>query len=221
MVWHIATFIIGLTALRPLQGCSKMAESGISTMELVIIIVIIAIVPIVNVAIYKTRYKRVSSDKAMVIYGRMMPGSERGYEVLSDGGKFIIPIVEECMFLDLKPRSAKFELRSVKAQLKDRRWGRASGRVDYTYRVTKDAYKLMTAAEHLLGLDPADVSRMVEGYVEAALRAWMACGEFPASREDQEVYERKMMELLQTDLNNIGMELVHLEMDKLKLIEGG
>ncbi len=198
-----------------------MAESGISTVELVIVLILVAIVPIVTIAFYKTRYKKVPFDKAMVIYGRMAPSGNRGYVILSGGGKFIVPIVEEYQILDLSPRSAKMELRSVKIQVGDRMWGRASGAVTYSYSVFSDEPGLCTAAEHLLGLDMAEVSRMVEGYVEAAFKSFMASCPFPTSREGQELYVKKSTQFIRTDLLNIGIEVSDFNIDRLRLVEGG
>jgi len=197
-----------------------MTGSGLSTAGLVLVVVMLAIVPLVTVVIFKTRFKRVPLDKAMVVYGHYMPGSCRGYMVIVGGAKFITPISEEYAVLDLSPRTAELELRSATVRLNDGR-GRASGKIRYSYRVRAEEAVLDTAAEHLTGLDPAEVSRMVEGYVEAAFKAFIASCPFPTSPDERRSFTDRFLVFNKSDLWNVGVGLDSMDIDGLRLVGGG
>ena len=74
--------------------------------SIVIVTVIIMVAIMAVILVYAARYKKVPPDKAMVVYGRkMQPGVKIGYQVISGGGKFILPVIEAYEFLLLDVRT--------------------------------------------------------------------------------------------------------------------
>lgn len=64
------------------------------TDEVVLIMAVLMVGAILSMmVIYASRYKKVPPNKAMVVYGRRMGPGGQGYQVISGGGKFIIPII--------------------------------------------------------------------------------------------------------------------------------
>ena len=64
----------------------------------------VILVFIIMIAVYASRYKKVPPDQAMVVYGKA--GSKgRAYDIVTGGGKFILPIVQAYAFMPLDVRT--------------------------------------------------------------------------------------------------------------------
>ena len=139
--------------------------------ETVLMVTIIQVLAILSVLlVYATRYKKVPPDRAMVVYGRQMhPGVKIGYAVISGGGRFLLPVIEETAVLDLAVREVVMELDNVRT---DPGEGSRPVRVKLSvlYRISSDREELYLAAQNLLGRTPQDVKRMVQMVVEGSVR---------------------------------------------------
>ena len=82
--------------------------------EAIIAIVILMVAMLAMIVIYAARYKKVPPNKAMVIYGRKTRQGGPGYQVISGGGKFIIPIIESYDLISIAVRTLTFNLQDIK-----------------------------------------------------------------------------------------------------------
>ena len=60
---------------------------------------------------FVTRYKRCPSDRILVIYGRV--GEGRSARCMHGGAAFVLPIVQDYQFLDLRPMSIDIQLNNA------------------------------------------------------------------------------------------------------------
>ncbi len=191
-------------------------SGGASPESLVVATVIILIVPIFMILIYATCYKKVPPDKAMVVYGRRMPGG-RGYKIISGGGKFILPVIESYELLDLSAKVCEVDLKGVKAGGPNQQQ-RVSISTSTTYKVSSDPALLDAAVEHLLHVPEAELRKMVQGVMEGAVRGM--CAELTA---DQIEYDRdevamRINQRASADLNNLGIEIRSFAVKDVELI---
>lgn len=158
-------------------------------------------------AVYATRYKKVPPDKAMVVYGRKMhPRSNIGYQVLSGGGKFILPIIENTDMLDLGVKEVVLELDNVRT---DPYEGSVPVRVKLTvlYKISSEHNALMYAAECLMGKTEEEIKRIVEVVIEGTLRS-IAATMTPRSIDlEREVVGVKVGVLAIHELLQVGIEI--------------
>jgi uncharacterized membrane protein YqiK len=169
--------------------------------------------------IFFNRLKKVPPGKAMVVYGKRNPGGT-GYSIIPDTGprpsEFINPIIEAFEFLHLGERiididldnvlcNAAGETRKVKLQ--------ANAKV----KISESPNGLRIAAEYLLGKPDDDIDwiarRVIEGHICQHLASAM-----PEDVEaDLESVAQRIMEVVQFDLLNIGMEMTSFTVDNFKI----
>ena len=168
-------------------------------------------------AVYASRYKKVPPDKAMVVYGRKMhPGSNIGYQVLSGGGKFLLPVIEDTDFLDLGVKEVVLELDNVRT---DPNEGSSSVRVKLTalYKISSERNAMVSAAECLLGKTEEEVKRMVEVVIDGTLRS-IATTMTPRSIDlEREAVGVKVEVSALQDLHKIGIEIRALAIIRVHL----
>lgn len=176
--------------------------------ETVVIVVLVQTFAILAVLlVYASRYKRVAPDKAMVVYGRQMrPGTKIGYRVVTGGGKFILPIIEETRYMDLGIKETVLEVDNLRT---DPNKDAALIRLKLTawYRISDERYTIDTACEHLLEKTPEDIKRIIEVNVRGHIRGIVA----NMTARDVDLHRDQVEEIFQTqaapDLLNIGIEV--------------
>jgi flotillin len=178
------------------------------TNEATVLVVIIQTLAILSVLfVYASRYKRVSPDKAMVVYGRQMhPGVKIGFMVISGGGKFILPIIEEVQHMDLGLKETVMELDHVRTAPGQ---GSVPVRVVLAlmYRVSSDKEGVYKAAVNLLGKTNEDIKRMVEVVVEGTVRE-TATDYSPRDLDvEREGFGTRVGSLVAQDLHELGIEV--------------
>jgi len=175
------------------------------TLFLILAIVMVVVAMTAPILIYATRYKKVPPDKAMVVFGRQMPGG-RGYVVVSGGGKFIIPIIESYEMLDLSAKVCDIELKGLTTG-----GGTLGERISIststTYKVSSEAASLNTAAEHLLHVPDEEIRKMVQGILEGHIRGMVAALTYDQIEHDRDETARKIYTMASMDLRNLGLEI--------------
>ncbi len=177
--------------------------------EIVVIVTVIYLLAILSVLfVYASRYKRVAPDKAMVVYGRQMgPGIKIGYKMITGGGKFILPIIEETRFMDLGLKDMVLEVDDLRTDPK----GEALSvrlKVVALYRVSGKPDALRMACEHLLEKTPEDIKRMTKVMIEGHLRGIVATMTAQDLDVRQDEVERVFQVQAAIDLLNVGIEVL-------------
>jgi len=170
--------------------------------------------------VYASRYRKVPPDRAMVVYGRQMhPGVKIGYQVISGGGKFILPIIEDTKFMDLGLKEVVLDLDNLRT---DPTKGASPVRVNIAvlYRISAEPSALHVACEYLLAKTSEDVKRMVEAVVQGCIRgiaAKMSPSDIDLNRDE---VEEKLKASAWQDLLNMGIEIKALAIIRVHL-KGG
>jgi len=158
-------------------------------------------------AIYASRYRKVPPDKAMVIYGRRMnPRTRIGYQVITGGGKFLLPIIEDLKYMDLGLKEVILELDNVRT---DPTKGSSPVRINITvlYRISDRPSVLHIACEHLLDKTDEDIRRIVEVNVEGHARGIAATMTPKDIDMDRDEVENKLRSSTWIELLNMGIEI--------------
>lgn len=182
----------------------------------IIVFTVQALAVLAALFVYATRYRKVPPDRAMVVYGRAMrPGSRTGYRVQSGGGKFLLPIVEDAMELDVGVKALLKELDNVKTD-PDRGGSKVRISLICLYKASTEPSSLRVGVEHLLGKSQEDIKRMVEVCLEGAVRTIafsMSPREIDLGREDLSL---KVRQGAGAELLNIGIEVMSLAIVDLR-----
>ena len=179
------------------------AEAASIAGVLVVLLMVITILALV--LIFASRYKKVPPNKAMVVYGRNM-GRGRGYLIITGGGKFIMPIVEQYAFLPLDVRTLEFDLDDAAV---DTAGGpkRARVKASAMFKIGSDAAVLDVAAEHLLGKPDDEIDRIARDILEGGLREMLASMDFEKLRTDRDAVALEIQQRTCSTLKNMGLEV--------------
>src|SRR6267143_2568887 len=172
------------------------------------------IVFIAGFTIYARRYKRVPPNQAMVVFGSRK--AEKGYQVITGGGKFIVPVVEQVAFLDLALQTIELTVPAVITR---------SG-VPLTVecvaqiKVSNERTNLTVASVQLLGKTADQVARLAEATIMGQVRGVCATLEVEAINSDREALATKIREVAVPELGNMGLEIISLQVRDISDTQG-
>jgi flotillin len=178
-----------------------------ASLILLLPMIIMLVAMLAVLAVYASRYKKVPPDKAMVIYGRKMhPRAMIGYMILSGGGKFLLPIVEDVKYMDLGLKQVVLELDNLRT---DPSKGAEKVRINLValYKISGDRSALPVACEHLLDKTAEDIKRMTEVMIEGHFRGIAATMTAEQIDRNRTEVEDKLRLMAWHDLLNIGIDI--------------
>jgi len=176
-----------------------------SSLTIVIIVAIAALFAMLIV--YAARYKKVPPDKAMVVYGRKMkPGVKIGYQVISGGGKFIIPVIESFEFLPLDVRTLDVNVNDIVTDVVTS-GAKMNIRSVTQVKVSSEKNALYVAAEHLLHKSNAEINEIAMKTLEGHVRGVCATMTIESINSDREAISSRIQTQASGDLLNMGIEI--------------
>jgi len=167
------------------------------------IVIIAAIMVIVLISILTSRYKRCPSDKILVVYGKTGGASAK---CVHGGGAFIIPVIQDYAYLDLKPISIEANLKSALS--------RQNIRVDvpcrFTIAISTEPETMNAAAERLLGLTPSQIQELAQDMLFGQLRLVIATMTIEEINSDRDKFLDNISQNVDTELRKIGLKLINV-----------
>lgn len=173
--------------------------------------VLIAFVVTIIVAIYviAARYKRCPSDKILVVYGRTGGASAK---CIHGGGAFIIPVIQDYAYLDLKPLSIEANLTNALS--------RQNIRVDvpcrFTIAISADEDTMNAAAERLLGLHYEDIQELAKDILFGQLRLVIATMTIEEINSDRDKFLENISMNVDSELKKIGLKLINVNVTDIR-----
>lgn len=174
-----------------------------------IIVVVAVIVGFVSFFALISRYKRCPSDKILVIYGRTGGASAK---CIHGGGAFILPVIQDYAYLDLKPISIEANLTNALS--------RQNIRVDvpcrFTIGISTEADSMNNAAERLLGLAPNEIQELSKDILFGQLRLVIATMTIEEINSDRDKFLDNISKNVDTELKKIGLKLINVNVTDIK-----
>jgi flotillin len=191
-----------------------MADEGV----LLVVIVAFFLIIIQTFVIYARRYQRVGPDQAMVVYGRKR--GDLGFQVVTSGGRFILPIVETVRFLSLEIRTQRVVVENVITRSGVPLTVDLVGQV----RISNDPALLSRSAALLLSKTGDQVLAMTQPIIESSARAVCATLEVEQVNADRDAVSTRIREGARPALDELGIEIVSLTVrdisDNVGYLEG-
>ena len=182
-----------------------MASAGSGTAVIAIGGIVIAVMA--NILIYATRYKKVPPNKAMVVFGRMQMRTRKGYQIITGGGKFILPILEEIAFLSLEARPLRIEMNDVRVDARNTKASIAL-KTNSVVRISSDPRILDVASKNLLGKSENDINKIAMNIIEGPVRNVCAHTTLEEIRDNFPQVSSTISATANEDLNKVGLEMV-------------
>ena len=156
---------------------------------------------------YASRYKKVPPDKAMVVYGRKISSKhKRGYQVISGGGKFIMPVIESYEFLPLDVRTLDVNVRDIVTDVVSS-GAKVNIKCVTQIKISSDTASLHTAAEHLLHKSDHEINEIAMKTLEGHVRGVCATMTIEEINSDRDKISLKIQNMAAKDLMNMGIEI--------------
>ncbi|MBI4416767.1 MAG: hypothetical protein HY557_07280 [Euryarchaeota archaeon] len=175
-------------------------------LEVILIVLGIVVGIFLVFAIYASRYKKVPPDKAMVVYGRKVREGRVGYQVITGGGKFIVPIVEAYEFLPLDVRTLDVVVTDIVTDVRQS-GAKMNIRAVAQVRISDDAATLRTAATQLLHKRDPEINEIALKTLEGHVRGICATLTIEQINSERDAIASQIQGLAANDLKNIGMEI--------------
>ena len=185
----------------------------------VVVVLLLVMAFIAPVSIYANRYKKVPPDKAMVVYGRRRAAGERGYEVISGGGKFIVPIVESYEYLPLDVRTLEINVDEIVTDVKQS-GAKINIKSVTQVKVSSSEADLKTAAENLLHKSDPEINEIAMKTLEGHVRGVCATMTVEAVNSDRDEISRKIQNQAAQDLKNMGIEIRSFVIKEIEDVHG-
>ena len=178
-------------------------------MELLYLIGLIVFLFFSTLIIILSRYKKCSSDKILVVYGKLgkdNEGNERSSRCIHGGATFIWPVIQSYEFLDLTPISINVDLRNALSK--------QNIRVDvpsrFTVGISTEPGVMQNAAERLLGLNMNEVQALSSDIILGQLRLVIATMTIEEINGDRDKFLVEVSGNVETELKKIGLRLINV-----------
>lgn len=168
-----------------------------------IIVVVAVVVIFALIAALVSRYKRCPSDKILVVYGKTGGASAK---CIHGGGAFIMPVIQDFAYLDLKPISIEANLTSALSK--------QNIRVDvpcrFTIAISTEKENMNNAAERLLGLTTSQIQELAKDILFGQLRLVIATMMIEEINSDRDKFLDNISKNVDTELRKIGLKLINV-----------
>ena len=131
----------------------------------VTMVVVMVFLMIILIVVYANRYKKASPSQAVVVWGKQPKGVGK-YQIVTNGGIFVVPFVQQSAFLPLDAKTQEFRLRNVPCKKKKR----IDLELTVTYKISNKEKKLQKAAESLLHKSQDNIEDMAKKIIDAEVR---------------------------------------------------
>ncbi|MDR3272796.1 MAG: flotillin family protein, partial [Flavobacteriaceae bacterium] len=175
-----------------------------------LILILVAVIFIfVIVAALISRFKRCPSDKILVVYGKTGGSSAK---CIHGGGAFIIPVIQDFAFLDLKPISIEANLTNALSK--------QNIRVDvpcrFTIAISTEPQNMNAAAERLLGLTPNQIQELAKDMLFGQLRLVIATMTIEEINSDRDKFLDSISTNVDMELRKIGLKLINVNVTDIQ-----
>jgi len=163
------------------------------------IIFLIASVGMLIIAV--NSYKRCPSDKIIVVYGKGS-GNTLITKFITDGGVFVMPIIQDYGFLSLEPMTVNIDLRFglIKGG------GRVCISFSITFAISTEQELMQNAAIRLLGLSQRQIANQAFDIALGQARIALATSTIEEIKFS-ESFPRKLKTEINKELNKLGLNV--------------
>jgi flotillin len=159
-------------------------------------------------------FKRCPANQVLVISGKV--GTGQSAKIISGGGTFVVPVLQEWAFLDLTPLQIDINLMDALSL--------ENIRVQVPSQVTvavgdTDEYQ-RNAAARILNLTPQEISAMAANLIFGQMRQVIASMKIEDINRDRDQFRSNIEHALEPELKKIGLKLINVNIKDLNDASG-
>lgn len=170
---------------------------------------------IVLIIVFVKRYRRCPSDKIMVIYGKVGAGDDgesRSSKCIHGGAAFVLPIFQECQYLDLTPFSMSIDLRNALSKQNIR----VNVPSSFTVGISTEPRVMQCAAERLLGKPLNYIQKLAEDIITGQMRLIIATMDIEELNTQRDKFMDLVSKNVGSELKKIGLNLINANLTDIR-----
>jgi flotillin len=183
---------------------------GVSQNVVILVAVIVGLFFLLFLTFVR-RYQRCPSDKILVVYGKV-GGNERTAKCIHGGAAFIVPVIQDYAFLELKPIPIEVNLTNALSK--------QNIRVDvpsrFTVGISTEPAIMNNAAERLLGLTQAQIHDIARDIIFGQLRLVVATMDIEEINSNRDKFLANVSANVEAELKKIGLRLINVNVTDIK-----
>jgi flotillin len=183
------------------------ALSGASSGALVV--AAIALVLFSLLALFVSRYKRCPANRVLVISGKV--AGDQSARVISGGGAFVWPVIQQADFLSLLPLQIDISLTDA-LSLENIRV-RVPSQVTVAIGDTEEYQQ--NAAARILGLGPREIGDLAQNIIFGQMRQVIASMRIEDINRDRDQFRANIEHALEPELKKVGLKLINVNIKDL------
>jgi flotillin len=169
----------------------------------------IALILFSIVWLFVTRYKRCPANQVLVISGRV--GTGQSARVISGGGAFVWPVIQQADFLSLLPLQIDINLTDA-LSLENIRV-RVPSQVTVAIGDTEEYQQ--NAASRLLGVQPKEVGDLAANIIFGQMRQVIASMKIEEINRDRDQFRANIEHAIEPELKKVGLKLINVNIRDL------
>jgi flotillin len=150
------------------------------------------------------QYKRCPSNKILVIFGKV--GSGKSAKCIHGGGTFVIPLIQDALFMSLQPMPIEINLTGALSKQNIR----VNVPSTFTVAISTDSAIMLNAAERLLGLTEEQIKEQAKDIILGQLRLVIATLTIEEINKDRELFLKQVNDNVATELHKVGLQLINV-----------
>jgi flotillin len=184
-------------------------------MDYVIAALIISFVVLAFVVWLLSRYQRCSSDKILVVFGKV-GGSATGKGGMAakcyhGGAAFILPVFQDYAYLDLAPMPIDIKLEGALSQQNIR----VNTPSTFTVGISTEPGVMENAAERLLGMDHRAIQELAKDIIFGQMRVVIATMPIEEINADRDKLVLNISNGVEIELKKVGLRLINVNVQDI------
>lgn len=171
----------------------------------VVVAIAAVIVFFILAAIYASRYKKVPPDQAMIVYGGK-GAKGKAYDIVTGGGRFIVPVFNAYAFLPLDVRTQEIVVTDIVTDV-IKSGAKVNIKAVTQIKIASEESLLRVAAEQLLHKSDAAINEIAQKTLEGHVRGICATMTIEEINSDRDAVSQQVQNQAAKDLRNMGIEI--------------
>lgn len=175
-----------------------MVSSSLIMVGLVVLVAFMALSVVIRF------YKRVPSNKILVIYGKVGDGQKA--KIIQGGGSFVIPFIQDYAWLSLDPLAIELDIRGALSNENIR----VNIPATFMVGVSRTEQDVQNAAQRLLSLDTEQIKAVANDIILGQLRAVIATMKLEEINQNRDKFLKEIEEKVDSELRKVGLEIINV-----------
>jgi flotillin len=159
--------------------------------------------------VFITRFKRCSSDKILVVYGKVGEGVSA--KCIHGGATFIWPLLQDYQYLDLTPIPIEIKLTGALSKQNIR----VNTPSTFTVGISTKPGVMENAAERVLGLSLPQIQELAKDIIFGQMRVVIATMSIEEINSDRDKMIENISRAIEVELEKVGLRLINVNIQDI------